>query len=286
MICQNKYDKIIYKQSKKVIAINIIDISHSNLYIGKIINVIKSQNTNHHKLLTVDSRHSDAFVYIIYGSCTYQFDDGLEFTVKAGDVLYLAHRSVYTMYIHTNDYKFIFCDFDFTEAAVRKSAVYSVQNAQNIENIFNKLLNRYNSPTKNSHSECMAILYNIYGIIQNTAERTYIAKNAKAKIIEAQDFIDSNFKDRALSVSMLAERAGVSEVYFRKLFKSQFNISPSQYITSVRLENAKKLMKYPFLSIEECALQSGFSSLQYFCRVFKKETGISPGKYIKSAEHF
>lgn len=38
-------------------------------------------------------------------------------------------------------------------------------------------------------------------------------------------------------------------------------------------------MKYPFLSLEECALQSGFSSLQYFCRVFKKEFNISLGRF-------
>ena len=79
----------------------------------------------------------------------------------------------------------------------------------------------------------------------------------------------------------LAEKIGISEVYLRKLFKAQYGITPSNYLISVRLENAKKLMRYPFITLEECALQSGFSSLQYFCRLFKKETGISPGKYRK-----
>ncbi|MBQ7054474.1 MAG: helix-turn-helix transcriptional regulator, partial [Oscillospiraceae bacterium] len=82
-----------------------------------------------------------------------------------------------------------------------------------------------------------------------------------------------------LSVTSLAESIDLSEVYFRKLFKAQFDVSPAQYIISVRLKKAKELMRSPFLSLEECALQSGFSSLQYFCRVFKKATGATPGSY-------
>ena len=40
-------------------------------------------------------------------------------------------------------------------------------------------------------------------------------------------------------------------------------------------------MNYTFLTLEECALQSGFSSLQHFCKTFKSVYGISPGKYRK-----
>lgn len=45
---------------------------------------------------------------------------------------------------------------------------------------------------------------------------------------------------------------------------------------------ARELMTYSFLTLEDCALQSGFSSLQYFCRVFKKGYGITPAKYRES----
>jgi AraC-like DNA-binding protein len=38
-------------------------------------------------------------------------------------------------------------------------------------------------------------------------------------------------------------------------------------------------MEYPFLSLEECAIDSGFSSVQYFCRVFKKVMSITPAQY-------
>ena len=257
------------------------DIMQENLCIQKIITVIQGKNPNHHKLLTVKSRHSDAFVYVISGSCTYRFDDKTEFKVTAGDVFYLPYQSIYTMYIHTDDYKFIFCDFEFTEPSARRSALYSHQDLKNVDSLFFKLLNRYRASAKNTYIECMSILYSIYGLLQQDTQKSYIGKSKERNMIEARCYIDENFNLPEFSISQLAEKIKISEVYLRKLFRAQYGISPSKYLTSVRLKNAKKLMKYPFLTLEECALQSGFSSLQYFCRLFKKETGISPGKYRK-----
>ena len=183
------------------------------------------------------------------------------------------------MYIHTSDYKVIFCDFQFAETEARYGVLYQNQKPKNIENLFLKLLNKYDSPSVNAKTECMSILYGIYSILQQDAQKSYLGKNKKDKASEAMRYIDESFNLPEFSISLVADKIGVSEVYIRKLFKAQYGISPSKYLISVRLKNAKNLMKYPFLTLEECAQQSGFSSLQYFCRLFKKETGISPGKY-------
>lgn len=256
-------------------------IIQDNFCIKKIISVIKNNNSHHHKLLKVIDRHSDAFVYVIHGSCTYRFDDKLEFTVNTGDVFYLPHRSVYSMFIHTEDYRFIFCDFEFTDTHERKAVLFPYKSFKNLDTLFNKLLNCYHSPLGNTYTECMSILYHIYNMLQQNAEKNYLSKENKNDMLHAKRYIDEHFSQSELSVSMLAEKWNISEVYFRKLFKAQFGIPPSKYLTSIRLKNAMNLMKYPFVSLEDCALQSGFSSLQYFCRLFKKETGISPGKYRK-----
>ena len=256
-----------------------LDIMRESLCIQKIISVIQGKNPNHHKLLSVNGRHSDAFVYVISGCCTYRFDDKIEFQVSDGDVFYLPYKSVYTMYIHTDDYKFIFCDFEFAETEARCSALYSNSKQKNLDNLFLKLLNSYRSSSRNAHTECMAVLYSVYSTLQQNAQISYLGKSKERNVIEAKRHIDENFNIPEFSISMLAEKIEISEVYLRKLFKARYKISPSKYLISVRIKNAKNLMKYPFLTLEECALQSGFSSLQYFCRVFKKETGISPGKY-------
>ena len=99
------------------------------------------------------------------------------------------------------------------------------------------------------------------------------------KIVSAKEYIDANFADITLSITTLAEQAEISEAYFRKLFKKTYHMSPSQYIRIARIKAAKKLLHYNFLTLEECSIKSGFSSVQYFCRVFKKETGMTPSEY-------
>ena len=256
-----------------------IDIAKTNLYFKKLFNVLTTE-LNNQKIIRVNGRHSDAFVYVTKGSCTYTFpDDGYSITVNVGDILYLAHDAVYVMNISTPKYSSIYCDFEFDLSAKRKSAVYSPSNQFSAETLFHKLLKSFESFSKTSFNECMALLYNIHGVILMTANKEYIGKNAKNQIEEIKEYIDKNFKDQSLNISMLAEKAEMSEVYLRKVFKAQYDVVPSQYIISVRIEKAKELMKYPFLTLEACAVQSGFASSQYFCRVFKKVVGMSPGKY-------
>ena len=59
------------------------------------------------------------------------FDDKTEFKVTAGDVFYLPYQSIYTMYIHTDDYKFIFCDFQFVQTEARYGVLFQNQKQKN-----------------------------------------------------------------------------------------------------------------------------------------------------------
>ena len=257
-----------------------IDILKEYLTIKKIIAVTKGRNTQIKKLITCQNRHSDALAFILTGSCSYRFDDGAEFTAHKGDVVYLPHDSCYTMYIEKKDYTFIFTDFEFLADKKRLAALFTFENSQNIEALFTRLLNCYRS---NDYSipDCMSGLYAIYSAILKNSKQNYLGKSKENEIENAKRFIDENFANPSLSLEDLAKSVGISDVYFRRLFKAKYKTTPSQYLLSVRLQNAKMLMKYSFVSVDDCALQNGFSSSQYFCRIFKREFGISPGKYKK-----
>ena len=112
---------------------------------------------------------------------------------------------------------------------------------------------------------------------------SYMTSTVKNKINYTKQYIDAHYNDTSLSVFGLASMLEMSDVYYRKLFKMEIGVSPSKYIISVRLKKAKQLIEdYPFLNLEECAKQSGFSSLHYFSRVFTSEFGINPSKYKKN----
>ena len=126
------------------------------------------------------------------------------------------------------------------------------------------------------------MLYRIYGAVRFEASKRYVGRTAVDRIAVVKAYIDANSKNAELTVSSVSKRAGMSQVYLRHLFRSQYGISPSRYITRVRLANALKLMEYPFLTVADCARESGFSTVQYFCKVFKKEFGEPPVAYRKT----
>lgn len=254
-----------------------MDIITSDLCIKRLITVIQSQNGEQHKLIQIRGRHSDALVYILSGRCTYGFEDGSKVEVVPGDVIYLPYRAVYTMYIHTADYRFIFCDFEFSGDIARRAKVFHKHTVPQAELLFERLLHAYSH--RGVYADCMAALYSIYGMIQNIG--AHVGNRKEEAVAAAKGELDAGFQDVTLSISSLAEKARMSEVYFRKVFKQLYGVSPARYLTLVRLKNAKTLMRYPFLTLQDCALQSGFSSQQYFNRVFKAEMGMSPGQYRK-----
>ena len=151
------------------------DILKESLVIKRIIAVTKGRSTQIKKFVTRKSRHSDALAYILSGSCTLRFDDGVEFTVHKGDVMYLPNASGYTMFVHEKDYTFIFSDFEFFSDEKRLAAVFTFENNQNIEALFTKLLNCYRS-SEYSMSECMSGLYNIYSAILKNSKQTEVSK--------------------------------------------------------------------------------------------------------------
>ena len=256
-------------------------ITDTDFAIGAIFDVIKAENRNVvGKRAFVNGRGCDVFVYIISGACEYIFDNKEAFTDGAGDIMYLCKNERYTISVKEGPYRFIFCDFEFCDGSPKQSAVYTPKDESGAEKIFTRLLNVYNQRGKSAFSDSLSLVYRIYSMIISCAEDFYVKKSLKAKIAEAREYADKHYADFGMSVGTLAGIADMSEVYFRRYFKIEVGTSPAKYIISKRLNNAIRLMTlYPFLSLEDCAKQSGFNSLHYFSRVFTKELGVSPSKY-------
>ena len=82
-----------------------------------------------------------------------------------------------------------------------------------------------------------------------------------------------------VSLSLLAEGVHLHPQYISQLFKSEFVVGFLTYLTSVRMEQAKKLLLSTSLSIAEVAEQSGYADYRVFTKVFKKNEGITPSQY-------
>ena len=250
----------------------------TNIYIKELLSVAKSFR-NGLKNPVVTKRGSDAFVFVLSGDCTYECEGGVSFNAREGDIIYLARGSNYVMtHKNSNLFSYFVCNFNFDSDEPRLCALVSPQKARGAESLFARLYRAYSRSSDSSFTEAVSILYSIYSIMLSDSARAYVSTAAREKLLDAKNHIDDSFTDPSLSVAEVAERFDMSDVYFRKLFRMVFGVAPSQYIISKRLSNAEALMLDNTLSIEDCALQSGFSTVQYFCRIYKAKRGISPGK--------
>lgn len=83
----------------------------------------------------------------------------------------------------------------------------------------------------------------------------------------------------------LAERLEVSKSHLIRSFTKRTGVSPGRYITHLRVEYAKLLLRSEDASITYVAEASGFANANYFAKVFRRETGMSPSEYIETVPH-
>ncbi|MFI3168757.1 MAG: response regulator [Faecalibacterium sp.] len=98
---------------------------------------------------------------------------------------------------------------------------------------------------------------------------------------KAADIIQKNYT-KDLTMEDVAHQVGFSTYYFSRLFKQTFQMSFVDYLTKLRLEKAKALLRQSNASVKEVCFQVGYSEPNYFARVFKKETGRTPTEYQKN----
>jgi len=100
-------------------------------------------------------------------------------------------------------------------------------------------------------------------------------------IIEVKDFLEHNYKEN-ITNTVLSQRFGLVASYISRLFKQSTGLSPGEYLTKVRIDKAKILMRSnPDFMVKEIAGMVGFKDAYYFSKTFKKETGIWPTEFLK-----
>ncbi|MEG2672170.1 MAG: AraC family transcriptional regulator [Ruthenibacterium sp.] len=80
-------------------------------------------------------------------------------------------------------------------------------------------------------------------------------------------------------VEELSAQMGVSKSHLVRVFSAEMGVPPGQYLTKVRVEAAKSLLRHRAYSLEVVSMLCGFSGANYLCKVFKKETGLTPSAY-------
>ncbi|MFB9275478.1 response regulator [Cohnella cellulosilytica] len=105
------------------------------------------------------------------------------------------------------------------------------------------------------------------------------AQDTPPIVLDVERFLREHYAE-SITGEELSRRFGFVPSYITKLFRAHRGVSPLQYLTRVRLDKAKEIIRgEPRLMLKEIAQMVGYSDPLYFSRVFRKEVGVWPSEY-------
>lgn len=97
---------------------------------------------------------------------------------------------------------------------------------------------------------------------------------------EIANYISENLRNK-ISLDELSQRFFINKYYLTRVFKEQFGVTINHYITSIRITEAKRALRFSDESVENIGYNCGLGAPHYFSRTFKRVEGISPSEFRK-----
>lgn len=115
-------------------------------------------------------------------------------------------------------------------------------------------------------------------VLREIGEKKEKEKKYSAVVNHAILYQKEHFKS-PISLRMIAEGIGVSSSYLSRVFHDETGMTVTDYLNTIRLEEAKRLLKED-IPLKEVVSECGFRNYGYFLRVFKEYTGKTPKEYL------
>ena len=232
-------------------------------------------------------RNDFYMIYMLGGRMNGVFD-GIRISLSKGDVICISpgkscvYRSAPAL---REPVCYLWAHFTGSEAmeaivasGISPDTVYHVALSDEIFRHFDRLNAEMRRPSRSPHFDYVTGLELRYVLRLLATGAEEVRKRAKLDF--SVRYIHDHITEK-LSVEELAAMEYLSASRYREVFRELMGISPSEYITRLRVERAKDILSIGGLSISEVAETVGYKDRLYFQRVFKKCTGKTPGEYLK-----
>ena len=231
------------------------------------------------------NRPSTGLAYSVSSTVRYCFTDGNTLVCEPGMFIYLPQGCSYHVERLESG---ITCCVNFRllpsgDPAVTESPfLLAAKDPEKTERLYSEMFRRWNGKQEGYLFRIRSLLYELFAEMTEQMSAPYFPTDTLRAFAESVTYMQENFSSE-LSVSALAAQCGVSEVYYRRIFKMKYGVSPYQYLSNLRVRYAKELLRSSLCSLESAGQMAGFSSSAYFCRQFRKITGMTPTEYRKQA---
>ena len=150
---------------------------------------------------------------------------------------------------------------------------------ETISNLF-----RIHSAGKNLDTKGYDALGYFYIVMSNLVadfnSKHHHNRSSEYYVRRALSYIDDHFTSD-ISIKDVSEFVRIDRSHLFRLFKKHVGVSPSKYLTDIRIKRSLSLMENRELSVNEIAISSGFYDFSHYSRVFSSIYGMAPGKYRK-----
>ena len=208
------------------------------------------------------------------------FSDGTQLYNGPWDFHYLPKGSSYRVQSQVSGGCWAI-NFDLLEDIAEPPFSLQFRNYEPIVKIFKDATAAWKEKSDSGNPAIRRAVYDLIVRIKEEQQRGYTPNEKERLIQPALDLIAMEYNRNDLSVQTLAELCGISEAYFRRIFKDKFSVSPRAYLIQLRMEYAKKLLQSDQLPVSQVAELCGYCEPCHFSREFSRYTGISPKAYSR-----
>lgn len=136
-------------------------------------------------------------------------------------------------------------------------------------------------PASRSLNLSMALSYMLLVIASAAYERQTLVYRYNKHVRRAIEYIHENYM-RGITAEDIASYVGVHTGHLHRLFRTEMGTRVTEYLTNLRLEKAKTLLKRTDIPITYITFLVGISSQQYLSRLFRQHVGMTPQAYRRS----
>lgn len=245
--------------------------------------------------------HDHLELYYLLAGERYYFIKDRTFLVKKGDLVLIGPRILHkTMDTGVADHQRILIYFqeNFITAispdlSVLLNEVFtdqplirlSISGQNHLENLFQQMGNEIREPNVGAETMLQAYLLQLlvnavrYRRQHQTQAFEHLSPMHK-KISEIVQYINENYAE-PLNLTAIAGRFFISSCHLSRSFKEATGFTFVEYLNSVRIKEAQRLLRESDFKVIRIAELVGFGSIAHFGRVFKTLTGYSPLEYRK-----
>lgn len=240
-------------------------------------------------------QHCNEISYIVSGKGEF-VHNGVGVNVATGDIIITPKRGVHAIRASESDaLDYCYLGFEFAEddSEIADRYFKTVSDIQVIKPVRHDIYERFRNVMfeiyrRKELDKMMVESYLVqiivlacrksqkYDEIYEEGQKSDIGRTAYL----IMEYIDQNI-EKKLTVASVAENLGYSTFYASHLFKAKMHRTLQEYITTQKIEKAKKLLSLDRYSVTAVSEKLSFLNLQTFSRSFKRETGMSPTQYIE-----